>query len=78
MLNMLVVLYTVLFSNLGLAIIVLTIIIRIITMPLTLKQLKQMRAMTDLQPRLKRFKIGTPETVPECLRRHSAYIKKRE
>ena len=53
MLNMLVVLYTVLFSNLGLAIIVLTVIIRIITLPLTLKQLKQMRAMSDLQPRIK-------------------------
>ncbi|MED5207540.1 MAG: hypothetical protein VX895_00255, partial [Chloroflexota bacterium] len=45
MLNSLVVLYTLLFSNMGLAIIVLTALIRLITMPLTLKQLRQMRAM---------------------------------
>ena len=53
MLNGLVVLYTILFSNMGLAIITLTAIIRLITMPLTLKQLKQMRAMSSLQPKLK-------------------------
>ena len=53
MLNSLVVLYTVLFSNMGLAIIVLTALIRLVTMPLTLKQLRQMRAMSALQPKLK-------------------------
>ena len=53
MLNSLVVLYTLLFSNMGLAIIVLTALIRLITMPLTLKQLRQMRAMSALQPKLK-------------------------
>ena len=53
MLNSLVVLYTMLFSNMGLAIIVLTALIRLLTMPLTLKQLRQMRAMSALQPKLK-------------------------
>ncbi len=53
MLNGLVVLYTMLFSNMGLAIIVLTALIRLLTMPLTLKQLKQMRAMSSLQPKIK-------------------------
>ena len=53
MLNSLVVLYTMLFSNMGLAIIALTAITRLVTMPLTLKQLKQMRAMSALQPKLK-------------------------
>jgi YidC/Oxa1 family membrane protein insertase len=53
MLNMLVVLYTILFSQMGLAIIVLTALIRLITMPLTLKQLRQMRAMSSLQPKIK-------------------------
>ena len=53
MLNGLVVLYTILFSNMGLAIITLTALIRLVTMPLTLKQLKQMRAMSSLQPKLK-------------------------
>ena len=53
MLNGLVVLYTMLFSQMGLAIIVLTALIRLLTMPLTLKQLKQMRAMSSLQPNIK-------------------------
>ncbi|MCH9018446.1 MAG: YidC/Oxa1 family membrane protein insertase, partial [Chloroflexi bacterium] len=53
MLNGLVVLYTILFSQMGLAIIVLTALIRLATLPLTLKQLKQMRAMSSLQPKLK-------------------------
>jgi YidC/Oxa1 family membrane protein insertase len=53
MLNGLVVLYTMLFSQMGLAIIVLTAVIRLLTMPLTLKQLKQMRAMSSLQPKIK-------------------------
>ncbi|MCH8801941.1 MAG: membrane protein insertase YidC [Chloroflexi bacterium] len=53
MLNGLVVLYTILFSQMGLAIIVLTGLIRLVTLPLTLKQLKQMRAMSSLQPKLK-------------------------
>ena len=53
MLNGLVVLYTMLFSQMGLAIIVLTALIRLLTMPMTLKQLKQMRAMSSLQPKIK-------------------------
>ena len=53
MLNMLVVLYTILFSNFGLSIIVFTVIVRLATLPLTLKQLRQMRAMTALQPKMR-------------------------
>lgn len=53
MLNGLVVLYTMLFSQMGLAIITLTALIRLLTMPMTLKQLKQMRAMSSLQPKIK-------------------------
>jgi YidC/Oxa1 family membrane protein insertase len=53
MLNGLVVLYTMLFGQMGLAIITLTALIRLLTMPLTLKQLKQMRAMSSLQPKIK-------------------------
>lgn len=53
MLNGLVVLYTIFFSQMGLAIISLTALIRLATMPLTLKQLSQMRAMSSLQPKLK-------------------------
>jgi YidC/Oxa1 family membrane protein insertase len=53
MLNGLVVLYTMLFSQMGLAVIVLTALIRLLTMPMTLKQLSQMRAMSGLQPKIK-------------------------
>ena len=53
MLNLLVVLYTICFGNMGVAIILFTVIVRLITLPLTIKQLRQMRAMMNLQPRLK-------------------------
>lgn len=52
MLNIMVVLCTGLFYNFGLAIIVFTLIIRIITYPLTIKQLKASKAMQGLQPRI--------------------------
>ena len=51
--NLLVVLYTICFSNMGIAIIVFTVIVRLVTLPLTIKQLRQMRAMMDLQPRMR-------------------------
>ena len=53
LLNSLVVLYTVCFHQMGIAIILFTIIVRMVTLPLTIKQLRQMRAMNALQPRLK-------------------------
>ena len=51
LLNLLVVLYTICFNNMGVAIILFTVIVRLVTLPLTIKQLKQMRSMMDLQPR---------------------------
>ena len=51
-LNFLVVLYGALFHNFGLAIIVLTLLVRLVTMPLTLKQLKSTRKMQEMQPKL--------------------------
>ncbi len=52
MINFLVMLNTVLFSSFGLAIIAFTIIIRLVTFPLTLRQLHQTRAMQLIQPRV--------------------------
>jgi len=52
MINFLVILNNVLFSSFGLAIIAFTIIIRLVTFPLTLRQLHQTRAMQSLQPRV--------------------------
>ena len=53
MLNSLVVLYGLLFSNFGLSIILFTIVMRIATLPLTMRQLRQTKAMSSLQPKLK-------------------------
>ena len=51
MANCLVLLYIGLFSNFGLSIVVFTVLIRLATMNLTLKQVKSTRAMSTLQPR---------------------------
>jgi YidC/Oxa1 family membrane protein insertase len=52
MINVLIVVSGFLFHNFGLAIIVLTIIVRAVTLPLTLKQLRATRAMQELQPKI--------------------------
>jgi len=53
MLNSLVLLYGVLFNNFGLSIIVFTFIVRLLTLPLTLRQIRQTRGMSALQPKMK-------------------------
>ena len=52
MINVLIVVSGSLFNNFGLAIIALTIIVRVVTMPLTFKQLRATKAMQTLQPQL--------------------------
>jgi len=51
-LNFLIALSSVLFSSFGLAIIALTIIVRIVLVPLTLKQLKSTKALQAMQPKI--------------------------
>ena len=53
MLNLLVLLSKVLFGSFGFAIVVLTIIIRVVTIPLTMKQMHSTKAMQELQPKIK-------------------------
>ncbi|MBF8268094.1 MAG: hypothetical protein HW388_1602 [Dehalococcoidia bacterium] len=53
MINSLVLLYSLLFNNFGLSILVFTVIIRVITLPLTLRQIRMTKGMSDLQPQLK-------------------------
>jgi len=55
MLNLLMLLYRVLFSNFVLAIIGLTIAVRLITFPLTQRQIRSMKAMQDLQPEIQKL-----------------------
>ena len=50
--NVLIVLSHYLFNNPGLAIILLTIIVNLIILPLTLKQIRSSKAMQDVQPKL--------------------------
>jgi len=52
MINILIVVSDVLFDSPGLAIIALTIIVNLIILPLTLKQIKSSKAMQDLQPKM--------------------------
>tara|TARA_B100001167_G_scaffold170712_1_gene121499 strand:+ start:790 stop:1662 length:873 start_codon:yes stop_codon:yes gene_type:complete len=53
MINTLVLLYSLAFSNFGIAIAIFTIVIRGVMMPLTVKQSRQMKAMSALQPKIK-------------------------
>jgi len=53
MMNFLILLSKYLLGNFGVAIIILTIIIRLITMPLTMSQLRSSKAMQALQPKMK-------------------------
>ena len=52
MVNSLVLIYALLLNNFGLSILVFTGLIRLATLPLTLRQIRQTRAMTQLQPRI--------------------------
>lgn len=53
MINSLALLYQFLFSNFGLSIIVFTIIIRLLMIPLTVRQTQQMKKMQSIQPKMK-------------------------
>jgi YidC/Oxa1 family membrane protein insertase len=53
MVNSLALLYDVLWDNFGLSIIVFTIAIRFLLIPMTIRQTKQMKAMSGLQPQIK-------------------------
>ena len=55
MINFLIILNNVLFDSYGLAIIAFTIVVRIVTFPLTLRQLNQTRAMQTLQPQIQQL-----------------------
>lgn len=56
MLNSLVVLYSILFHNFGLTIIFFTVIVRILTMPLTMKQIRSTRKMSEIKPKIDEVK----------------------
>lgn len=51
--NGLVLLYVILFSNFALTIIFFTLVVRLVTLPLTMRQLRVSKAMSELQPQLR-------------------------
>lgn len=60
------------YANYGVAIILLTLAIKIILYPLTVKQIKSMKAMQDLQPKMKEIQEkykGKPEKLNNELKR---------
>ena len=72
MVNSLVFIYVVLFDNFGLSILVFTVIIRLVTLPLTLKQIRMTRGMTQIQPQMKelqqRYKDDKQKLSQETMR----------
>ena len=60
MINSLVLLYYVFFNSFGLSIIAFTILVRSAMIPLTLKQSRQMRAMSAIQPEMKKVQERFP------------------
>ena len=68
MINSLVFLYAILGNQMGFSIIAFTILVRLATTPLTIKQVRQMRAMSGLQPKLAEIKEkykGEPKKVSQ-------------
>jgi YidC/Oxa1 family membrane protein insertase len=53
MTNSLLLLYVVLFNNLGLGIIAFTVVVKVLTYPLMMRQIRQTQKMQSLQPRMK-------------------------
>lgn len=72
MINSLVLLYWVFFSNFGLAIIVFTVLVRGAMFPLTVKQSRSMKAMSALQPKMKevqeKYKGDRPRLSQETMK----------
>ncbi len=62
-------------ANYGLAIILLTVVIKLILYPLTVKQVKSMKAMQDLQPKMKEIQAKYKSDPQEMQKRVSALYK---
>ena len=82
MINSLAFLYDLLGDNFGLSIISFTILVRLILIPLTIRQTKQMKKMQELQPKLQAIQKKTPKKMykigKKCSKRQWLYIEKQE
>lgn len=72
MLNGLFLFYKLLFNNFALSIVLLTLLVRLLTLPLTMKQLKATKAISELQPQLqelqKKYAKDKPKISQETMR----------
>lgn len=75
MANSLVLLYVLLFSNFGLSILVFTVIIRLVTLPLTLKQIRMTRGMSQIQPQVKALQQKYADDKPRLSKETMALYK---
>ena len=75
MANSLVLLYVLLFSNFGLAILVFTVIIRLATLSLTLKQIRMTRGMSQIQPLVKALQQKYADDKPRLSQETMALYK---
>lgn len=64
MLNGLIGLYYLLLHNFGIAIVVFTVLVRLVTLPLTVRQTRSMKKLQELQPRLQGLQKKYPKDKP--------------
>ncbi len=63
------------FENYGVAIILMTVVVKMILFPLTIKQVKSMKAMQDMQPEMKKLQEKYKKS-PEILQKEMARLYK--
>jgi len=76
MLNALVLLYTLLGFNFGIAIIAFTLLVRLVTLPLTLRQMKSSVAMSSLQPKMAELKEKYGKSNPDKYQKETMQLYK--
>ena len=78
MVNSLILLYIVLGQNFGLSIISFTMIIRLLMFPLSIRQTKQMKAMSVMQPKIKQIQEKFKDDRQKISQETMAYISNKE
>ncbi len=63
-------------NHYGISIILFTILVKIILLPLTIKQTKSTKAMQDIQPRIKRYKKNIKISQKNKMKKLLSYMEK--
>ncbi len=75
MVNGLIGLYALMLQNFGIAIIVFTVLVRLATMPLTLRQTRSMKKLQELQPRIQELQKKYPKDKPRVQQEQMKLMK---